>query len=636
MSKLIDEVFLPIERDVIQRPEVLKENANVPPAPAYLFRIMLLHIDYDKFCEKLFGEAYKAHIEGWVHLNKRNDGSPWVAYCGAFKTIKIAQLGLSAHFVETRRPRHLDSFIAQLLEFASRAATERTGAIGFSGFFDAVGIVAFNDTFLRELESVSPSLAEKYIKQCAEHYVWAINYTNIRIYESLFNNIDHILPPPNAAHARYSALFAKYFYEELYRGDAKGRPFTFPLITFYHNDRQLKLLEEYGISEAFWKVVAYRGNVYFLNHEAVGLSEDDIVAFCCRLISNKKTITELNAKMRMGYSLTPCSGQGVEGIGSLIYATINLARLAWLGRSEEKKFEELLQQYVDLLLDKYLLLLRKRYIALTELGWYKVSEMYISPDWYKYFYVTVATCASAEAVAIMLREPYLWYREFSLDGDYYFEQVVDTYRYILGTIAKCIEEKQREVYEREGEMVAINIEQSPAESSSYRFAKIDWERYPEMRRYIPRAALPTGQEEVFYTSQITPPYCTWRLSIQLELEGKIQPLYTGGVVKHLRFHRPLPIESVKEIVEFCRKVGMVYYRFAPTVTVCLNCGYSAPELFWTCPACGSDNVEQWSAICGYYRPIRNWNPGRVAEFMSSVKAFKVLEPEIKEEFNAKR
>ena len=114
-------------------------------------------------------------------------------------------------------------------------------------------------------------------------------------------------------------------------------------------------------------------------------------------------------------------------------------------------------------------------------------------------------------------------------------------------------------------------------------------------------------------------YTTYRLETQLMIESEVQQLFTGGVMKHIFVHRPIEPEYVEKLmIKIAKETKIVYYSYAPTQSICLDCGYRTTALIWECPRCGSTNVEQWSRIVGYYRPIRNWNPGRRTEFIMRV------------------
>ncbi len=210
----------------------------------------------------------------------------------------------------------------------------------------------------------------------------------------------------------------------------------------------------------------------------------------------------------------------------------------------------------------------------------------------------------------MLNEPKLWYREVDLGGREYVNNIVRVYKRTLEYMNKVLQEFESE------DQVLYNLEQAPAESSSYRFAQLDYKLYPKFREYIPIARDPySNRETVFYTNQNTPPYTSYRLETQLYIESEVQPMFTGGVVKHIFVHRFVEPENVRKLITaVAENTKIVYYSYTPTQSVCLRCGYRTVALIWECPVCGSTDIEHWSRVVGYYRPVRSWNPGRRAEF----------------------
>jgi len=105
--------------------------------------------------------------------------------------------------------------------------------------------------------------------------------------------------------------------------------------------------------------------------------------------------------------------------------------------------------------------------------------------------------------------------------------------------------------------------------------------------------------------------------VNLEIESSCQKIFTGSVIKHLLTHKLIESKYVEKLITIIVKnYNVIYFSYTPTQSICLDCGYRTTALIWECPKCGSVNVEQWSRIVGYYRPARNWNPGRRAEFIA--------------------
>ncbi len=380
---------------------------------------------------------------------------------------------------------------------------------------------------------------------------------------------------------------------------------TFPIPTIILTNDWIKIVEsDAELSDLFWRCVAERGSFYFLN--SLTSDRTGIFSFCCRLTVDVRKVVEYLHMSRGVWALPPSTG-------SIGYITINLPRIAIeasMRGDAEKYVDELLYEYMNIGRE-VLNILRARYTKLHKLGYYPLTRLYIDEhDPFKYYYNTIAVTGMAEYVSIILNEPKLWFREISFDGREYVKDVIRVYKRTFEYMGKILEEFEEE------DRVLYNLEQAPAESSSYKFARLDWERYPKFREFIPHGVDPfTGREEPYYTSQNTPPYTSWRIQTQIAVESEIQKLFTGGVMKHIFVHRPVKSEKVRELVlSICEKTDIVYLSYAPTQSICLDCGYRTTEVIWECPKCGSKNVEQWTRIVGYYRPVRSWNPGRRTEF----------------------
>jgi len=601
---------LAIEKKVINDESIRRENANTSESAISLFWNVAKCIITESVLNYLPPEAVKLHKDGWLHINKLWDGAFYLPYCGGFDTARILEKGLITPSVISKPPKHLDSAVDQLANFVMIAALERTGAVGLNAI----------DLYLAPFVKYD-KLDYKRVKQCIQRFVFNLNYTTRIGYQTPFSNIifglgvKEYYELPAYVGGRIvgrlgdfideAKLVLKAFIEIFLEGDAYGRPFAFPVSTVLLTDNFVKLIkEDEELWNLFWKCVTERGQFYFLNGFSIDAS--GIFSFCCRLTSNVKKVMEYLHMTKGVWVLPPSTG-------SIGYVTINLPRIAIesMKRGDEKYVDEYLYQ-VMVYARKVLNFFRNRYKRLHRLGYYPLTKIYVDEfDPFKYYYNTIAVTGMAEYVSILMNEPKLWYCEINLDGHEYAKDIIKIYRRTFEYINKVLNEFEEEDH------VLYNLEQAPAESSSYRFAKLDWEKYPEFRQFIPHGKDPlTDREEPFYTNQNTPPYTTYRLETQLLIESEVQQLFTGGVMKHIFVHKPLDYESIaKLMLKIGYETKIVYYSYAPTQSICLDCGYRTTALIWECPKCGSTNIEQWSRIVGYYRPVRNWNPGRRVEFV---------------------
>jgi len=588
---------------------LVRENANVNEAAITLFWYIAKRCMLDDVLKYLPPEAVKAHKEGWIHLNKIFDGGWWLPYCCGVDTARILMKGLKTPNVVSRPPKHLDSAVDQLANFVMMMANERTGAVGLNAI----------DLYLAPFVK-HDRLDYRQVRQCIQRFIYNLNYTTRVGYQTPFSNITLALgvrdywDAPAIVSGRVvgrlgdyieeAKLILKALCEVFLEGDAYGRPFTFPVTTVIATEEFFKILrEDLELWDLFWRTVAERGTFYFLN--SITTDRTGIFSFCCRLTIDVHKVLQHLHQARGVWALPPSTG-------SIGYVTINLPRLAMEGRKRgdvEKYVEEFLYHYMNIA-RRVLNTLRARYMKLHRLGYYPLTREYVDAiDPFKYYYNTIAVTGIAEYAAIVVGEPKLWYREFSLDGQEYAPEIIKVYKRTFTYMNKILEEFERE------DNILYNLEQAPAESSSYRFALLDYERYPEFREFIPSEVDPhTGRREPFYTSQNTPPYTTYRLSTQIYIESETQKLFTGGVIKHIFVHRPVEPTKISELMLEVLKTDIVYVSYTPTQCVCLSCGYRTTQLIWECPKCGSRDVEQWTRIVGYYRPVRQFNPGKRAEF----------------------
>ena len=587
-----------------------RENANVNASACSAMWYCGKRLLLEQVLELLPQDAVRAHVEGWLHLNKIFDGGWWLPYCCGVDTARILLKGLKTPNVVSKPPRHLDSAVDQLANFVMMMANERTGAVGLNAV----------DLYLAPFVK-HDNLDYRQVKQCIQRFIFNLNYTTRVGYQTPFSNITICLgvkdywEAPAIVGGRIvgklgdyieeAKLVLKAICEVFLEGDAYGRPFTFPVTTVIATREFFKLLkEDQELWDLFWKVVAERGSFYFLN--SITTDRTGIFSFCCRLTIDVDRVLRHLHMARGTWALPPSTG-------SIGYVTINLPRLAFEGLKKgdvEKYVEELLYQYMAVA-RKVLNILRARYMKLHRLGYYPLTKEYVDPiNPFKYYYNTIAVTGIAEYAAIVLGDPKLWYKEFSLDGRENAPEIVKVYRRTFEYMHKILEEFEHE------DNVLYNLEQAPAESSSYRFALLDYERYPEYRSFIPQEVDPySGKIEPFYTSQNTPPYTTYRLCTQIAIEAETQKLFTGGVIKHIFVHRPIEASKVADLMlDILYNYDVVYISYTPTQCICLDCGYRTTQLIWECPKCGSKNIEQWTRIVGYYRPVRQFNPGKRAEF----------------------
>jgi len=368
----------------------------------------------------------------------------------------------------------------------------------------------------------------------------------------------------------------KAFIEIMIEGDANGRGFQYPIPT-YSITRDFDWSETEN-NKLLFEMTAKYGTPYFSNYINSDMEPSDVRSMCCRL---RLDLRELRKKSGGFF------GSG-ESTGSVGVVTINMPRLAYLA-SDEADFYKRLDKLMDIsarslhvkrtvitkLLDNGLYPYTKRYLGSFEnhfstIGLIGMNEVGLNAKWLRADMTHKQTQAFAKDVLNHMRERLSDYQE----------QYGDLY----------------------------NLEATPAESTTYRFAKHDKKHFPAIITanengtpyYTNSSHLPVGYTEDIFTA--------------LDVQDELQTLYTSGTVFHAYMGEKLP--DWKAAASLVRKIAenyrLPYYSMSPTYSVCAEHGYLTGEQY-TCPHCGKE-AEVYSRITGYYRPVKNWNDGKTQEF----------------------
>jgi len=665
--------FLPFEEEYFRDELISRENANIDVSAGslcerYTEHLMLVHVFYP-FLEARCPEAAKAHREGWLYIHK----APfvlWLPYCGACKSQTIMRTGIETVNTKSNPPKHLDAAVDQLARTVISLSFERVGAVGLNDIDAVLAPFVKNDALLAansltKLVDVCNNLdvyMTKLAQQQAQRFIFTMNNIERPSNQSPFNNVSLCFSLSEKVLSEMEVYLGgkkvgtalDYFNEVLtvvkafllmyWNGDALGRPFTFPICTVLVNEGRLfkVLREDPELWELFWKVVAVRGSFYFMN-----IPERMVHSFCCRLMVDVDKIRE--------FTHTPHGVWWIPALfGSINYVSINMPRIAFVAKDENDLFE-LLLLYMEIARE-VLNELRARHEYFYDMGMYPVTKRIAEAEGLKgvnvireFYYNTIAVIGLAEAFNIWyLKNRDDYERELLHEAKYVDERVFfrTVWKFVDSEVMKaCIDFYTRVLkfmndvlaeFEQEDDIM-YNLEQAPAESASVKLAYSDLKLFgKKIEPYIPRDFdFATGKVEYFYTSQNTPYYTTANLYIQMEIEGKTQKLFTGGVVKILQVPYPfwMPEWSEQEKEEGLKRLeqlimwtmlekGLIYLAFTPVQNICLACGYvwvGDPLKTPRCPKCNSDRVETWSRIVGYYRPVRMWNPGRRSEFTTRLR-----------------
>ncbi len=326
-------------------------------------------------------------------------------------------------------------------------------------------------------------------------------------------------------------------------------------------------------------MTAKYGIPYFSNYVNSDMKPSDIRSMCCRL---RLDLRELRNKGG-GYF-----GSG-ESTGSVGVVTINMPRLGYLAKNETEFYEKL--DSLMSLAARSLKIKRNFVSSLMEKGFYPYTKRYLGS--FDNHFSTIGIVGMNECCLNAK-----WLRKGLGDS-----KSLQFTKDVLNHMRTKLSDYQ-ELY---GDL--YNLEATPAESTAYRFAKHDKKRFPDIITANERGGTP------YYTnSSHLPVNYTSDIFEALDIQDELQTLYTSGTVFHTFLGEKLT--DWKAAATLVKKIAdnykLPYYTISPTYSVCPNHGYLAGEVK-NCPECG-ERTEIYSRITGYYRPVQNWNDGKVQEF----------------------
>ena len=526
-------------------------------------------------------EIANAHRNGDLHLH---DLSMLTGYCAGWSLKQLIQQGLGIPGKINSTPAsHLSTLCNQMVNFLGIMQNEWAGAQAFSSF----------DTYLAPFVRVD-KLSQKEVKQCIQSFIFGVNTPSRWGTQAPFSNItlDWTVPadlrdlPAIVGGKERDFTYGdcqkemdmvnKAFIEIMTEGDANGRGFQYPIPTY-------SITKDFDWSETennrlLFEMTAKYGTPYFSNYINSDMEPSDVRSMCCRL---RLDLRELRKKSGGFF------GSG-ESTGSVGVVTINMPRIAYLSKTEDEFYQRL-----DRMMDIAARSLKTKRTVITKLldaGLYPYTKYYLGT--FENHFSTIGLVGMNEA-CLNAR----W-----LHKDLTDPEALEFTKAVLNHMRERLSDYQ----EKYGDL--YNLEATPAESTSYRLAKHDRNRYPEIITanmngtpyYTNSSHLPVGYTEDIFSA--------------LDIQDDLQTLYTSGTVFHAFLGEKLP--DWRAAADLVRKIAenykLPYYTMSPTYSVCHDHGYITGEHF-TCPKCGKD-TEVWSRITGYYRPVQNWNDGKVQEF----------------------
>ena len=578
----------------------VKENSTVTYSVGGLILSNSGAITANYWLSEIYDEEIgKAHKNADIHIH---DLSMLTGYCAGWSLKQLIQEGLGGVTgrITSAPAKHLSVLCNQMVNFLGIMQNEWAGAQAFSSF----------DTYLAPFVKAD-HLTYREVKKCIESFIFGVNIPSRWGTQAPFSNITLDWTVPNDL-ANLPAIVGgkeqdftygdckeemdminRAFIETMIEGDAQGRGFQYPIPTY-------SITKDFDWSDTennrlLFEMTAKYGTPYFSNYINSDREPSDVRSMCCRL---RLELRELRKKSGGFF------GSG-ESTGSVGVVTINMPRIAYLSKNEEEFYERL-----DKMMDIAARSLHIKRVVISRLldeGLYPYTKRYLGS--FDNHFSTIGLIGMNEA-GLNAK----WIRK-----DLTHPETQKFTKDVLNHMRERLSDYQEEY----GDL--YNLEATPAESTTYRLAKHDVEQFPD----IITAAEDCGTPYYTNSSHLPVGY-TEDVFAALDIQDELQTLYTSGTVFHTFLGEKLP--DWKSAAALVRKIAenykLPYYTMSPTYSICKNHGYISGEQY-TCPICGEE-TEVYSRITGYYRPVKNWNDGKLQEFKER-KVYDVEHSHVKQE-----
>lgn len=578
-----------------------KENANVPHGPEATNLTLSEGIKKEFALLHVFTpDIADAHMRGDLHLHDL--GFVDRPYCSGQSVEYVKKFGLDLpNALSIARPaKHAEVLLAQMVKFSAALQGVFAGAIGW----DAVNI--FFAPFLvgmskAEMKQIAQMMIYEYSQQAVARGGQAI-FSDINIYWEVpkhFENVPAIGPGGKYTGKTYSEYlkesqdFAWALFDVYKEGDGSGRPFFFPKPLVHMTEKFFKTEGHEKFLRHIAEVSTEMGNTYYVfdRGETAKISE------CCRLSFKleQSDFEDAREPWRMRYS-------AIQNV------TINLPRLAYRAHhNDEKLFKELGENF-DLIAKAHI---QKKEFIETLLAKGPTGPL---------------------SMLAMKRDgsPYLrMWRVSYLVGVLGLNELVQFHtgkelhegRAALKfglKVVSFMKLKCEELSKKHG--IHFVLEQTPAESTAYRFAKLDMEHYPYDATQVVKGNHETG--ELYYTNST---YFNVSRPMnpvdRVRDEGLFHPLIEAGALTHvwLGESKPHPESIANFVIKTFKNTENAQIAFSPEFTSCNDCGKIIRGLRDTCSTCGSENIEGITRITGYFSRVSGWNKGKIAELKDRYK-----------------
>ena len=528
-------------------------------------------------------EIAEAHRNADIHIH---DLSMLTGYCAGWSLKQLIKEGLGGITgkITSAPARHLSVLCNQMVNFLGIMQNEWAGAQAFSSF----------DTYLSPFVKVD-HLSYPEVKKCIEAFIYGVNTPSRWGTQAPFSNITLDWTVPDDL-AELPALVGgvemdfkykdckkemdmvnKAFIETMIEGDSNGRGFQYPIPTY-------SITKDFDWSDTennrlLFEMTAKYGTPYFSNYINSDMQPSDVRSMCCRL---RLDLRELRKKTGGFF------GSG-ESTGSVGVVTINMPRIAYLSANKDE-FYARLNHMMDIAA-RSLKIKRGVITKLLNEGLYPYTKRYLGT--FENHFSTIGLIGM---------------NEVGLNANWLRADMSDPRtQEFTKEVLNHMRERLSDYQEQYGDL--YNLEATPAESTTYRLAKHDRKRWPGIK-----TAGKPGDTPYYTNSSHLPVDYTVDIFDALDIQDELQTLYTSGTVFHAFLGEKLP--DWKAAASLVRTIAsnykLPYYTLSPTYSICKEHGYLAGEVK-VCPHCGA-KTEVYSRITGYYRPVQNWNDGKLQEY----------------------
>lgn len=565
----------------------VNENANMGFSLQGLNNHIVESITKKYWLNKIYSKELRdAHIKGDLHIHDLGLLAP---YCCGWDLEAFLSRGFKGAKgkIESKPPKHFESALMQIANLLYTLQGESAGAQAISSV----------DTYLAPFIYYD-ELDYKQVKKAVQRFIYNLNVPTRVGFQTPFTNITlditahpilkdqaviiggKLMDKTYGEFQKEMDMFNIAYSEVMMEGDGAGRAFSFPIPT-------VNITEDFPWdSEAVNKIMEMTrkfGTPYFANFLNSDLSPEDIRSMCCRLRLDNRELRKRGGGLFGANPLT----------GSINVVTINMARIGYLSQTKEefKQRVHVLMGYAKEICESKRKILEKY----MDLGLYPYSQYYLNDikaatgEYFKNHFSTIGlngmneACLNLLGVDITTEEG----NDFAVEIMEFMNKIIQIYQEETGSL--------------------WNLEASPAEGASYRFARMDKKLFPNI--------ITQGEKEPYYTNSTQiPVHTTDDIFEAIEKQEILQTLYTGGTVLHGFIGEQ--IHNVETCKLFIKRVmentRIPYITITPTFSICPDHGYISGEHF-ECPKCGKES-EVWSRVVGFHRPVQSWNKGKQEEF----------------------